>query len=194
LLEKNPRNQLLPEIFYPCIFSLSCGLVIDFHRNIMKKKNKIPYLLMLKERKNCNNLLLTMSSAGGMLYYKINSLVHTCRFYCLEHLMGWPGVLVHFYYNLELGERLFVLEVAREVLSRGTHMPCDAVQLLAAEFKQRADAIFMALGSPNSTPEPTESAALLETIATASGLGDSQAALELKQDASLLTSAVCKYN
>ena len=110
----------------------------------------------------------------------------------MEHLLRRPGLLTNIYPTLGLGERLFVLEVTRETLSRGTPLPADCIVLLAAEFKRRADAIFIALDSSSRTPEPTESAALLETIATASGLGDTEAAQTLKQDGSLLTSAVCK--
>lgn len=113
------------------------------------------------------------------------------RLICLEFILCWPGLLPRVYHSLSLGERLFVLEVSRETLSRGTHLPADALIILTNEFKKRADAIFMTLNSP-ATPEPTESAALLETIATASGLAESDAAKTIKEDGSLLTSAVCK--
>lgn len=109
----------------------------------------------------------------------------------MELILCCPGLLPQVYYSLTLGERLFILEVSRETLSRGTHLPADALVVLTTEFKKRADAIFMTLNSP-ATPEPTESAALLETIATASGLADSDAAKALKEDGALLTSAVCE--
>jgi hypothetical protein len=91
---------------------------------------------------------------------------------------------------LGVGERLFLLEVCRETTSKGTHLPEDSIMLLSSEFKKKADILFVAHnGLP--TPDPSESAALLEAVATASGVVDSSGAVRLQEDGALLTSAVC---
>jgi len=110
----------------------------------------------------------------------------------VEHLISWPGLMAHIYPTLGMGERLFLLEVCREVASKGTtHLPPDAAMLISNEFKKKADIIFVAHnGLP--TPDPSESAALLEAVAAASGIVDSAGAAKLQEDGALLTSAVCK--
>jgi hypothetical protein len=114
------------------------------------------------------------------------------RLFCVEHLISWPGFLIHVYPTLGVGERLFLLEVCREVTSKGAHLPADAVVLISSEFKKKADIIFVAHnGLP--TPDPSESAALLEAVAAASGMVDSPGASKLQEDGALLTSAVCAY-
>jgi hypothetical protein len=111
--------------------------------------------------------------------------------FCVEHLISWPGLMSHIYPTLGMGERLFLLEVCREVASKGTtHLPPDAAMLISNEFKKKADIIFVAHnGLP--TPDPSESAALLEAVAAASGIVDSAGAAKLQEDGALLTSAVC---
>jgi hypothetical protein len=111
--------------------------------------------------------------------------------FCVEHLISWPGLMAHIYPTLGMGERLFLLEVCREVASKGTiHLPPDAAMLISNEFKKKADTIFVAHnGLP--TPDPSESAALLEAVAAASGIVDSAGAAKLQEDGALLTSAVC---
>lgn len=96
----------------------------------------------------------------------------------------------HVYPTLGMGERLFLLEVCREVTSKGAHLPADAAMLISSEFKKKADIIFVAHnGFP--TPDPSESAALLEAVAAASGIVESPGAAKLQEDGALLTSAVC---
>ncbi|XP_059484516.1 ataxin-10 [Neocloeon triangulifer] len=109
--------------------------------------------------------------------------------YCVEHLISWPGFIAQVYPVLGVGERLFLLEVCREMTGKGAHLPPDTVMLISTEFKKKADIIFVAHnGLP--TPDPSESAALLEAVATASGIVDSEGAAKLQQDGALLTSAV----
>jgi len=109
----------------------------------------------------------------------------------VEHLISWPGFMAHVYPTLGVGERLFLLEVCREVTSKGAHLPADSVVLISTEFKKKADIIFVAHnGLP--TPDPSESAALLEAVAVTSGMVDSTGAAKLQEDGALLTSAVCK--
>ncbi|XP_065332799.1 ataxin-10 [Cloeon dipterum] len=109
--------------------------------------------------------------------------------FCVEHLISWPGFVSQVYPVLGVGERLFLLEVCRELTGKGAHLPADTAMLIASEFKKKADIIFVAHnGLP--TPDPSESAALLEAVATASGIVGSDGAAKLQQDGALLTSAV----
>lgn len=118
-------------------------------------------------------------------------LISFLSLYCVEHLISWPGLMSHVYPTLGMGEKLFLLEVCREVTSKGTtHLPPDAAMLISSEFKKKADIIFVAHnGLP--TPDPSESAALLEAVAAASGIVGSAGAAKLQEDGALLTSAVC---